>query len=382
MPVAAAHASTTKALWYLSRGTGLVALLLLTGSVALGIVESVGWASSRWPRFVTAALHKNLSLLAAAFLGVHILTAGVDGFATIRWLDVVVPFGSAYRPFWLGLGAVAVDLMLALVVTSLLRRQLGHRAWRAVHWAAYACWPVALLHGLGTGSDTRLGWVVLVNLGCLATVTAAVAWRLSSGWREAQGRRLVAAAATIAVPVGVVVWMMAQPLRPGWARRAGTPADLLAQASAPAPPATGGPGAAPVAPSSPAGLRPPFTASLQGSLKQTKPDAAGTTTITIDADLSGGAQGTLRLVLRGSALPDGGVRMTTSRASMGPPGQPDRYQGEITGLAGSRVVATLHGSGGQQLTVVASLHIDPQSNAVSGTVQAANAAVGQGGGSG
>jgi ferric reductase like protein len=368
-------AGNTKALWYLTRGSGLVAVLLLTASVALGIVESVGWASSRWPRFITAALHKNVSLLATAFLGIHIVTAVADGFAPIRWLDAVVPFTSAYRPFWLGLGAVAVDLMLALVVTSLLRRRLGYRAWRVVHWAAYACWPVALLHGLGTGSDTRLGWVLLVNLGCLAAVTAAVAWRLASGWREAQGRRLVAAAATIVVPIGLLAWLVTQPLRLGWARRAGTPASLLAQAAgAPAPAGTGRAAAPGAAPASPAAFSVPFTAALQGSLTQTQPDGAGNTTITIDADLSGAARGTLQLVLRGTALAGGGVRMTASRARMGPPGQPAQYQGEITGLEGSRVVAALRDAGGQQVTVVASLQIDPQSNAVSGAVRADNSA--------
>ena len=339
--------------------------------MALGIVESVGWASSRWPRFVTAALHKNLSLLATAFLGIHIVTAVADGFAPIGWLDAVVPFTSTYRPFWLGLGAVAVDLMLALVVTSLLRQRLGYRAWRAVHWAAYACWPVALLHGLGTGSDTRLGWVLLVSLGCLAVVTAAVAGRLASGWQEAQGRRLVAAVATVAVPIGLVAWLVSQPLKPGWSRRAGTPVALLAQGAGAAPGATGRAAAGPgTAPASPAAFPLPFTAALQGSLKQSPPDGSGTTTITIDADLSGAALGTLQLVLRGTALADGGVRMTASQARMGPPGQPARYQGQITGLQGSRIVAALRDTAGHQVTVVASLQIDPQTNTVSGTVRA------------
>src|ERR1700761_6219679 len=141
-----------KALWYLTRGTGLMALLLLTASVALGIVETNEWRSPAWPRFVPAGLHRNLSLLSVAFVAVHVATTVVDGFAPIGWLDAVVPFRSPYRPLWLGLGAVGTDLLLAVVATSLVRLRLGYRAWRAVHWAAYGCWPIALVHALGTGT--------------------------------------------------------------------------------------------------------------------------------------------------------------------------------------------------------------------------------------
>ena len=90
--------------------------------------------------FLIAALHKNISLLVVVFLAVHIVTAVADNFVPIGWLDVVVPFHSPYRPVWLGLGAIAFDLLAALVVTSLLRNRLGYRAWRAIHWTSYACW--------------------------------------------------------------------------------------------------------------------------------------------------------------------------------------------------------------------------------------------------
>jgi methionine sulfoxide reductase heme-binding subunit len=176
--IATVTVTNSKALWYLTRGTGLVALLLLTMSVVLGIVETVRWASPRCPRYIVAALHKNVSLLATAFLAVHIATTVVDGFAPIGWLDAVVPFRSPYRSVWIGLGALSVDIMIALVVTSLVRQHIGYRTWRAVHWAAYACWPLAVIHGLGAGTDTKLGWVVLVNLGCLAAVAGTVWWRI------------------------------------------------------------------------------------------------------------------------------------------------------------------------------------------------------------
>ena len=209
----------------------MVSLVLLTVSVALGVAEVVRFATPRWPRFVVAALHRNVSLLATAFLAVHIVTAVADSFAPIRIVDVFVPFVGTYRPLWLGLGAVALDLLLALVITSLLRERIGYRAWRAVHWAAYACWPVALLHGLGTGSDTRARWAVFVNVGCLVAVVAAIWVRV--GWTRTvpSGRRVLAVLGSTTIAVGVVAWMMSEPMRPGWARKAGTPSALLASSS-------------------------------------------------------------------------------------------------------------------------------------------------------
>jgi predicted ferric reductase len=174
-------AAMPKAVWFLTRGSGAVSLVLLTASLVLGITTSLRWVTERWPRFVTEGLHRNVSLLSLVFLALHIVTAVGDGYVPIRWLDVVVPFGSAYQPLWLGLGAVAVDLLAAVVVTSLLRVRLGHRIWRPVHWLAYACWPVALIHGLGVGSDSGQAWMLGIDVFAIASVAAAVCWRLTTG---------------------------------------------------------------------------------------------------------------------------------------------------------------------------------------------------------
>jgi sulfoxide reductase heme-binding subunit YedZ len=164
--------------WYLTRGSGVVSLILLTITVALGVADVRRYSSQRWPRFVIDSLHRSTSLLAVVFLAVHILTTVLDSFTSISLLDAVVPFGSSYRPFWLGLGAVACDLLIALILTSLLRRRLGHRAWRATHWFAYACWPIALAHGLGTGSDTKFTWMLAIDGVCVAAVAGAVLARV------------------------------------------------------------------------------------------------------------------------------------------------------------------------------------------------------------
>jgi len=169
-----------EALWYLGRGTGVVSLILLTTVVVLGVSGRSGRAAFGLPRFAVAVVHRNASLLAVAFLAVHVTTLLLDPYAQLRLVDLVRPFGGAYRPLWLGFGTLASDLVLALVVTSLLRHRLGLRAWRAVHWAAYAAWPVALLHALGNGSDNGTAWLRAVAATCAVTVLAAVCWRLAT----------------------------------------------------------------------------------------------------------------------------------------------------------------------------------------------------------
>ena len=162
------------ALWYMARATGMVALLLLTVSVVLGVLGPLRVSTPNWPRFALALLHRNLTLVTLAFLVVHIGSSVVDSYAGIGWFDAIIPFASVYRPLWLGLGAIAFDLIIALIVTSLLRPRINQRFWRALHWLAYVCWPFALLHGLGTGTDARHGWTLLLTLGCVGAV--GIAW--------------------------------------------------------------------------------------------------------------------------------------------------------------------------------------------------------------
>jgi sulfoxide reductase heme-binding subunit YedZ len=180
---------SSDALWYLGRGTGIVSLLLFTVVTVLGIAARSGRPLFGLPRFATPAIHRNASLLAVCTLAVHIVTMILDPYAFIRLVDVVIPFRAGYRPLWTGLGAVAVDLLIAVVLTSLLRQRVGVRVWRTVHWAAYALWPVAMLHALGSGSDIGFAWMRLLAAGCAAMVLAAVVWRLSPNFGQV-GQRL------------------------------------------------------------------------------------------------------------------------------------------------------------------------------------------------
>jgi predicted ferric reductase len=175
----------SQALWYLSRGSGIVVLLLLTLAVVAGIATSGRWSTRRWPRFVVQGLHRNLSLLATVFLAVHISSTVLDTYVNIRWVDAVLPFRASYHPLWLGLGAVAFDLFVALALTSLIRSRLGYRTWRAVHWLAYGCWGFGLLHGLGIGSDRHQTWMLSLYAACAAAVAAATLVRLAPMMRRA-----------------------------------------------------------------------------------------------------------------------------------------------------------------------------------------------------
>jgi len=166
----------SQGLWFLSRGSGLVLLVLFSLVVVLGVATRTGSAPARWPRFAVAELHRTLSLFAVALLVLHVVTAILDPFVTIGWAATLLPFASPYRT--LGLGTLAVDLAGAVLVTSLARRRLGQRAWRAVHWLAYLAWPAAFLHSLTAGNDLGIWWVALVEVGSAAAVAAAVLARL------------------------------------------------------------------------------------------------------------------------------------------------------------------------------------------------------------
>ena len=165
-------------LWYTTRGAGAVSLVLLSAVVVLGVMSSLRFEVPSWPRFLTTGLHRNLSLTAVVFLALHIVTAVVDPFTHLGWLAALVPFSSYYRTFWLGLGVIAFELLIAITVTSLVRGLIGLFAWRAIHWLSYASWPIAVLHGFGTGTDTLSTWMLAIDGVCIAAVAGSVAARV------------------------------------------------------------------------------------------------------------------------------------------------------------------------------------------------------------
>jgi ferredoxin len=168
-----------------SGATGVISMVLLSAVVVLGILLDRRVRLAGQPRYAGLSLHRYFSLLALGFLALHIVTAVVGPYTRIGLAATVIPFASAYARSWLGLGVVASDLMVAIVITSLLRRHLSRRTWRTVHWLAYACWPAALAHSFGTGSGMRSGGLLDLAIGCAIAVLAAAGWRLASALRRA-----------------------------------------------------------------------------------------------------------------------------------------------------------------------------------------------------
>jgi len=351
------------AYWYLARGTGAVALVLLTASVVIGILGPLRVSAVRWPRFAVDTVHRDVSLLVIVLLIVHIATSVLDSFAPISLSAAVIPFISSYRPLWLGLGALSFDILLALVVTSLVRRRLGYQRWRAVHWLAYASWPVAVLHGLGTGSDTKVWWMLLLTAACLAAVAVAVWVRIARADPAYAGLRTPAFALSVITPIALVAFTLLGPLAHGWAKRAGTPANLLAKSS-PAPVA-GERTSSAVDPA--AGSLKAFSASLSGSVTQAQ--LPGGSVVDMHLRLSGGAHGQLRIRLAGAPIAGGGLSLTGSQVDLVADGLPSVMEGRISSLQGTEFVARVLGSSGA-LTLHAQLQINNQSDAVTGALTA------------
>ena len=170
--------TASTALWYASRATGITSLVLLSAVVLLGILVNRQGRLPGLPGFAVTGLHRNLSLIAVVFVAVHVVSAVADRYVSISLAAAVIPFVSSYEPFWLGLGAVSLDLLAAVIVTSLVRSRIPRRAWRAVHWLSYGMYPVAVVHSIGSSTDLRSGWLLAVTVSCVAAVAGAAVFRL------------------------------------------------------------------------------------------------------------------------------------------------------------------------------------------------------------
>jgi DMSO/TMAO reductase YedYZ heme-binding membrane subunit len=353
----------TTALWFLTRATGLVTLILLSATVMLGTVASVGWTTERWPRFLSQAVHRNLSLFCLALLGVHVLSTVVDGYVPISLLDAVIPFRSQYRPVWVGFGALALDMLIAVAVTSGLRRRIGTAAWRGVHWLAYACWPVAVLHGLGSGTDAKLPGTLLVMVGCIGGVTVAVVWRLLAGRARSLGRRLGGAVAVVVVLLSIAVFAAVGPLRPGWSHRSGTSAALLSQlanaTTSTNPSSPHGTRSSPAASHSTAIPAVPFSSAVTGHFTTSAPNADGDSVVTLSMSLAD-TTAPLQIRIIGPAE-NGGVAMRRSSVTFG------GSNGQVTALEGANIGAVVNGPNGP-VELAMRLSLDPSTGTLTGQI--------------
>ena len=179
-------------LWAVTQATALASLVLLTGTFVLGLLTSGRAVGSAGGRTVLAAVHRTVALLMTVFIGAHVITAIAETYVDIGWVSAVVPFTSAYERGWIGLGAIAVDLVLAVVITSLLRDRIPIRAWRLIHLTTYALWPIALLHGIGSVTvSTTLTYAVAGT--CFAAALGALVIRATRIPADTRRRRAVTA---------------------------------------------------------------------------------------------------------------------------------------------------------------------------------------------
>lgn len=350
--------ANARTLWFVTRGSGVVALILLTCATLLGVTLGVRARSARWPRFAFADLHRNLTLLAIVFVTVHVVTTIADGYAPITVVAAFVPFTSSYRAVWLGLGAISFDLLLALVVTSLLRHRISARFWRAAHWLAYVTWPVALVHSFGTGSDARFGW--LATLGFVSLTIVALAVLVRAGLATGPSHiRLGAAVGAVAAPILVFLWYQSGPSQHGWAKRAGTPTAVLAKGRIARAAGNVSLVQPPSAPTS-------FASALAGTERELQ-GADGLVTVRLTLRLRGGPRGAARIDLRG--VPSGeGVSLTASGVSFIPATTRSVYTGQVVGLDGQHVAADVRDGAGHGLRLDFRLSIDSRSHAVTGVV--------------
>lgn len=190
--------------WYAARAGGIVAYVLVTASVVVGILHS----SRRvrvLPRFAFEDMHRFLGLLAGAFIAIHVGGILLDQVVPFSVAQLVVPFTADYRPLATGLGVVALELLLALALSNLLREHLPHRVWRTLHGANFAVWGLATVHAATAGSNRDQLWASVLYALSSALVVGTLAWRL----REARpgldgvGRGLLAACAVAVVVVGL-----------------------------------------------------------------------------------------------------------------------------------------------------------------------------------
>src|SRR5581483_2489459 len=201
-------------------------------------------------------------------------------------------------------------------------------------------------------------------------VVLAVWWRVAVGWPDHLGERLAGLAASVVAPVLLVVWLGGGPLAAGWARKAGTPARLLAGAAPAAASSPASAAAAPTTTTAPASgfAHVPFTARLSGRVSQSAPSAGGRVTVRLSTTLSSGADGLLTVDITGRPVEDGGVLMETSRVTLGTTGRPALFDGSVTELRGGDIGALVRDGSGSAVRLAIVVHIDQSTGSLSGTV--------------
>jgi sulfoxide reductase heme-binding subunit YedZ len=164
-------------IWLIARASGIVAYVLLTTSVLAGIILKSRPFGRRLRGITAMEIHRTLSFLGLAAIGLHATALVLDQAVHITVTDLFIPGFAPYRPLWTGMGVVAAELMVALVVSFPLRKVFGFKAWRKLHWVSYGTFVLAAAHGIKAGTDTGRAWTDALYIGSLGLVAAAITWR-------------------------------------------------------------------------------------------------------------------------------------------------------------------------------------------------------------
>jgi DMSO/TMAO reductase YedYZ heme-binding membrane subunit len=312
--------------WETARAGGFAAYILLTLAVSAGLVLRNRWQSDRWPRLITNELHGYLSLLGLVFIAVHVAAVTIDPFTHFGLAEILLPFASHYRPLWMGLGIVSLYLLLSVWLSTRLRTRIGHRLWRRIHLLAFLVYAAATVHGLGSGSDTRMSWAVAIYAVSVSVVVGLAVRRLLVPATRVERSRPVGAALTGLAVAGVATWAAVGPLAAHWGKHAG-----VAQASVVAAPAMHG--------SLSGVVVTPFVATFTGQATVSEANDVGLVTVRIHGALRGGTSDHLEILVHGSPLADGGVSMQASHVSLG--AATPLYTGRIVQLNGMQLVAAV-----------------------------------------
>jgi sulfoxide reductase heme-binding subunit YedZ len=193
--------SSNPALWYATRASGIAAYVILTTVVCIGISMGGKAQSLKWPRFSVEDIHRFGGLLVGALITIHVATIAVDSFLPFSIVNLVVPFTANYRPLWTGLGIAAAELLLALAITNHYRKRLPYRFWRTAHYANFAVWTLATLHGVMSGTDRSVWWLAAIYALSIATVAVLSVWRFGHRDLRAGSVALTGVVSVVVVPL-------------------------------------------------------------------------------------------------------------------------------------------------------------------------------------
>ncbi len=340
-------------LWYISRGAGFVGLALLGAIAVLGLMTaSQTRLSARLPRFITVETHRSLSLLAVVVLSIHIITAMMDPFVPITLLDVFVPFVSTYRPLWIGFGAIAIDIGIAVLVTSLIRIKMKQRTWKIVHLLAYIAFFASIVHGLGTGSDSRflLGKVFYLVVGAAFLITAWI--RILDKTEAGSSKRILFGALAVIAPLSVVGFSVIGPFKTNWAKRANAGiSGVFSQSTVTTPIALTKNLNALSSVSIPSN----FTSNWSGSITESAQNSQGELALRLMGPL-GSLKGYDLVVTLVGVPADQGLSMSSSIVEVVSKSGNVAYNGQVTSLNNGAIGFSIKDNSGQSVTLSASVN--------------------------